>query len=107
MATLAGRILSTSLRLFAGFRYFQTTIRDIAGNAGVTEGSVFRIFGNKQDLLEQTLRCKIVGSFDPAFTPPAEYGRHSDRRAIESAVRKELVNFLLNDFTKAHARERP
>jgi len=99
-ATIANKILDGSLQLFPRHGYLHTTIRDIAKIANVTEGSVFRMFGSKQALLAQAIRCKIIGSSDPAHPPlPAQNsGGSFDLHAVESAVRREIENILSIHF---------
>lgn len=48
-------ILKTAKRMFFENNYYQTTIRDIAKNAGIAAGTIFSHFPNKPALLAATL----------------------------------------------------
>jgi AcrR family transcriptional regulator len=91
-----GRVLRTTLQLFQDRGYLETSMRDIAEGAKVTEGSLLRRFRTKRELLEQTLRCHAVGWFDPAAVPdrPEAMLQQLDRRAIEAAVAREMLRML-------------
>src|SRR5579884_4051965 len=47
----AQAILDTAVRLFAEQGYEQTTIAQIAREAGISQRSLFRYFGTKEDLV--------------------------------------------------------
>ncbi len=51
-----GQIVDAAVRLFSEKGYFQTTIEDIAGAAGVSKGLVYVYFTDKLDVLFYTLR---------------------------------------------------
>jgi AcrR family transcriptional regulator len=91
-----GKVLRTTLQLFQDRGYLGTSMRDIAEEARVTEGSLLRRFRTKRELLEQTLRCHAVGWFDPAAAPdrPEVMLQQLDRRTIESAVAREMLRVL-------------
>ena len=95
-----GKVLRTTLQLFQDRGYLETSMRDIAEEARVTEGSLLRRFRTKRELLEQTLRCHAVGWFDPAAAPDRPEGmlQHLDRRAIESAVAREMLRMLARNL---------
>ncbi|MEG0267511.1 MAG: helix-turn-helix domain-containing protein [Carnobacterium sp.] len=48
-------ILQASLKLFAGKGYSNTSTKDIAKAANVAEGTIFKHFGSKENLLYATL----------------------------------------------------
>ena len=48
-------ILQASLELFAGKGYSNTSTKDIAKSANVAEGTIFKHFGSKENLLYATL----------------------------------------------------
>ena len=94
--TIAGKILNSTLQLFSKRGYYDITVKEIANAASVTEGSVFRMFGSKQALLAQAIRCKIIGSSDPAYPPQSarEPGGYFDCYTVELAVSQEIENIL-------------
>lgn len=63
------KILSAALRLFSKKGFNNTSINDIAGEAGISKGLMYNYFKSKEELLEQTLLMvldKIFGVFIPA-----------------------------------------
>jgi AcrR family transcriptional regulator len=54
------KILDAAIALFAAYGYFGVTTRDLARKAGVTEGSIYRLFANKDHLFEKALD-KVTG----------------------------------------------
>ena len=84
---LASReIRETALRLFTEQGYDETTIAQIAREAGVSQRTLFRYFGTKEDLLggtEDTFRQTLVGTIS---TLPAETGAWAALRAAIDAV---------------------
>ena len=63
-------ILKAALRLFAEQGYYATSTSKIAKEAGVSEGLIFRHFGNKEKLFS------VVGN--PAHMPEGRDGNGSD-----------------------------
>lgn len=49
------RILEAAASLFAERGYWETTTRQIARRARTTEGSIYRLFGNKRELFRRAL----------------------------------------------------
>lgn len=94
--SIVGKVLRTTLQLFQDRGYLGTSMRDIAEEAKVTEGSLLRRFRTKRELLEQTLRCHAVGGFDPACLPQKTETilGQLDRTAIEAAVAREMLRML-------------
>ena len=105
-------ILDTALRLFAEQGYEQTTIAQIAREAGISQRSLFRYFGTKEDLvcgdqevlgelLEQTVRRQpaemsawdaLRTGFEVLLT-----ANHTPERALE-------LSRLIFDTPSLHAR---
>jgi AcrR family transcriptional regulator len=57
----ADKILQAAGKLFARQGYFGTSTREIAGLAGVSENTLFRHFGNKENLFWSSLRQYSAG----------------------------------------------
>ena len=97
--TIAGEILRAGIRFFIERGYLETRLFDIARCARVTEGALYRIFRDKQGLLEQTLRCRLIGSYDPTRPPHLLELRRAnlDPQAIEAAIRKEIERIFSGD----------
>jgi AcrR family transcriptional regulator len=97
---LASReILETALRLFTEQGYEETTIAQIAREVGVSERSLFRYFGTKEDLLggDQEQFGQVLT--DAVSGQPAEAGAWEALRAGIAAVQ------ALND-SREHALQR-
>src|SRR5579871_5317147 len=60
------RILATAVAMFADYGYFGVTTRDLARKADVTEGSIYHIFENKENLFDSALRAVVKRPLDPA-----------------------------------------
>lgn len=56
------KILETAIQLFSRSGYNGTTTKEIAERAGVAEGTLFRYFNNKKDLLQQILEPRVLQS---------------------------------------------
>lgn len=63
---IEGRIMEHAIDLFANYGYFGVTTRDLAKKARVTEGSIYRLFGSKENLFEEAVRTVLHRSLDPA-----------------------------------------
>lgn len=66
------RILDEAASLFLRHGYAETSLRDIAGAAGMQAGSVYYHFASKDDILEEILRRGIVAVDDVFATVAAE-----------------------------------
>ena len=81
------RIMETALRLFADKGYHQTTMRDIAREAGASLGLAYRYFESKEDMvLAFYEQCTIQLEEEIASLPP---GKLADR--LERALRADLA----------------
>lgn len=92
-------ILETALRLFTEQGYDETTIAQIAREAGVSQRTLFRYFGTKEDLLgdDQNRFGQVLA--DTVAEQPAEAGVWEVLRAGVAAV------LALHD-SREQARER-
>lgn len=79
-------ILDTALRLFTEQGYDETTIAQIAREAGVSQRTLFRYFGSKEDLLggDQDRFWRVLA--DTVGEQPAEAGVWEALRAGVAAV---------------------
>jgi AcrR family transcriptional regulator len=76
-------LADSARRLFAERGYAGTTVRDIAADAGVTERTFYRYFGDKSALLAEELRGWIERLGRDIVARPAS---ESDLDAVEAAV---------------------
>lgn len=83
-------ILHIALRLFAEQGYDGTPTNQIAREAGVSEGLIFRHFGNKAGLLAAIIQA---GSAQ-VETTMAAYARETDPRAAIAQHIRESFSFL-------------
>jgi AcrR family transcriptional regulator len=79
-------ILETALRLFTEQGYDETTIAQIAREAGVSQRTLFRYFGTKEDLLGGNQRRFGQVLTDTISEQPAEVGVWEALRAGVAAV---------------------
>ncbi|GGZ57395.1 TetR/AcrR family transcriptional regulator [Streptomyces bluensis] len=79
-------ILKTALRLFTEQGYDQTTIAQIAREAGVSQRTLFRYFGTKEDLLGGNQHRFGQVLTDTISEQPAEVGVWEALRAGVAAV---------------------
>jgi AcrR family transcriptional regulator len=59
-------ILEAGIELFADFGYYGVTTRDLAKQAKTTEGSIYRLFENKEKLFDEAVKVVVDRSLDPA-----------------------------------------
>lgn len=57
------RVLDASRELFDSQGYVETTVREIARQAGVSVGSVFTTFASKSDILSQVMQDRLEGLY--------------------------------------------
>jgi AcrR family transcriptional regulator len=113
------RLIRAALELFATRGYHDTTTAQIAKKAGVAEGTIYRHFPSKQQLLNELYRAamrwaaKVVQDTEAAEKPHAQLARVAQALA-EGAVRDPTVvklGFLerlepvLDDESRKTARE--
>lgn len=85
------RILNAAGKVFARHGFHQATISDIAGMAGVADGTIYLYFKNKDDILIQFFHYKMREVF-------ARFRKEVDR--ADSAVDKltSLIRYHLQAF---------
>lgn len=83
----AQEILRTALRLFTQQGYDETTVAQIAREAGVSQRTLFRYFGTKEDLLGGSQERFVTVLKDAVRAQPADAGIwESLRAALEAAL---------------------
>ncbi len=87
------RILEAAIKVFAEQGFFQSTIAQIAKEAGVADGTIYLYFKNKDDILVQFFNYKAKQVFD---------GFREEVNRAESAVDKlrNLVRRHLAEFQR-------
>lgn len=78
-------ILAAAARLFASEGFDRTTIRRIAGAAGVAEGTIYLYFGSKREILLAFLELVAVNSL-------ADYFREAAGKSDSEIVHGFLIN---------------
>ena len=83
-ATTRGSILLAALRLFSRNGYEGTSMRDIAGEVGISQGAIYKHFAGKDALLEAICTCMEDADARHAETAgvPAEDPRTCGDRAF-------------------------
>ncbi len=113
------RLIRAALELFSTRGYHDTTTAQIAKKAGVAEGTIYRHFASKQQLLNELYRAalrwaaKAVEDSTDAGAPRARLARVAEG-LVEGAVRDpgvvklgllELHDAFLDDESRKTARE--
>ncbi|KUO71921.1 MAG: transcriptional regulator [Desulfosporosinus sp. BRH_c37] len=97
-------ILEASLKIFAAKGYNGSTTAEIARTAGVAEGTIFRHFATKKDLLVAVLEPKVLEGLiqldkNHSEDTPTEFFRHFLRNRLELIkVNNSLIRLM---FTEA------
>lgn len=99
MKSTKDRILKTALDLFAQKGFDAVSMRDIAGEVGITAGALYRHYAGKQDIFQSILRR--MEEFDrenaaQCSLPQDEYAEAPD--SYRNIGRDELMEFTLNMF---------
>ena len=107
MTTRKEKILNTALELFVEAGYDSVSTREIAKKAGVSEGLIFRHFGNKKELLD-TLTKEAEEMTTVLLAPVIieTQARKVIRKTIQLPFRvmdhKELYLFKLQLIQQSH-----
>ena len=78
-----GRILDAAVKVFARKGYFAARVADIAGEAGVADGTIYLYFHNKEDIL--------VSLFDEIMAEHIEKGRRELAVVEGAAARLQVI----------------
>ena len=75
-------LLAAAVRVFAGHGYFQSTIAQIAREAGVADGTIYLYFKNKEDIMARIVQRQSKKFFD-AFKKKFDQQKNSVRIFID------------------------
>lgn len=92
-AETQARILKAARKLFARRGYDGTTTRDLAHEAGVAEGTIFRHFENKKAILIEVATEGWVEILTDLLTELSEMANY---KAIAQVMRKRMLNLHQN-----------
>ncbi len=85
------RILEAAIKIFAEQGFFQSTISQIAREAGVADGTIYLYFKNKDDILVHFLNYKAKQIFDRFREDVDQADNAIDK--LRSLVRRHLDEF--------------
>lgn len=85
------RILDAAIKIFAEQGFFQSTISQIAKEAGVADGTIYLYFKNKDDILVHFFDYKTRHIFD-RFREDVEWADNAIDK-LRSLVRRHLSEF--------------
>lgn len=87
------RILKSALKLFARHGYDRTTTRDLAEQAGIAEGTLFRHFSNKKAILIEVATQGWIDILTDLLTELSEMGSY---KAVAQVMRRRMLNLHKN-----------
>lgn len=87
------RILQAAMRLFARKGYDGTTTKDLANQAKVAEGTLFRHFANKKAILIEVATNGWIEILTDLLTELSEMGNY---KAISQVMRRRMLNMHAN-----------
>lgn len=87
------RILISAQRLFARKGFEKTTTRQLAQEAGVAEGTLFRYFENKKAILVEVATQGWIELLTDLLTELSEMGSY---RAVAQVMRRRMANLHQN-----------
>ena len=92
----AARILEVAIRMFATKGYAETTIANVAKEAGVSFGSVFSYFPSKEELF----RAAVLEPLDELrrLTPQAELEAPFTMELLREMVGEHVRSFVRNEI---------
>lgn len=89
------KVLTTALRLFANNGFHATTTAKIAKQAGVSEGTIYKYFSSKDDLLAKLIQPILAEIKDNFFSNLDD--KHDLTTLIEFVV-TDRINFIEVNF---------
>ncbi|WP_075738089.1 TetR/AcrR family transcriptional regulator [Streptomyces acidiscabies] len=82
-------LLGIAAKLFASRGYTQTTVQDIADDAGILSGSLYHHFASKEEMLDEILR-DFLGRLLERFTA-IEKAEQDPRRVLDQLVQHSFA----------------
>jgi AcrR family transcriptional regulator len=82
------QIVQAAVKLFAAHGYARTTTRDIAREAGISEGTIYRYFESKQDLLFSFIASTVLESLQSRL---AEWRKADEGEALRRLFEDRLT----------------
>jgi AcrR family transcriptional regulator len=70
-------LLASAIELFVERGFASTRLEDVARRAGVSKGTLYLYYANKEDLFKAVVRHSILPMIDDAETSVAEFEGHS------------------------------
>ncbi len=92
-AETQARILKAARKLFARRGYDGTTTKDLAQEAGVAEGTIFRHFENKKAILVEVVTQGWIEILTDLLTELSEMASY---KAVAQVMRKRMLNLHQN-----------
>ena len=86
-------ILATALRLFAEKGYNATSMRDLAGAVGLTEGALYKHFAGKQELFEASIE-RVIGMRDAILMQTGAMDLN-DIRPVLRVLGRAVLHFIM------------
>lgn len=90
---MRNRILQAAQRLFACRGYGKTTTHDLAQEAGIAEGTLFRYFDNKKAVLVEVVTQGWIELLTDLLTELSEMGSYE---AVAQVMRRRMLNLHQN-----------
>src|SRR5438034_238634 len=102
------RVLAAAEERFAAFGYRRTGIAEIARDAGVAPGTLYRYFENKEEIFRAVMREGLVRWLETARRVLAEPGTALERlaRLGEASVDHNRENALINSVYRRDGEDR-
>ncbi|HJA27259.1 MAG TPA: TetR/AcrR family transcriptional regulator [Candidatus Limosilactobacillus intestinigallinarum] len=89
------KVLKTALKLFASNGFHATTTAKIAREAGVSEGTIYKYFSSKEDLLAKLLHPVLAEIKHNFF---GQLGDFADLKSLVAFVVTDRLQFITANF---------